>query len=100
MGTKRTGTRMCVISSLPEILVLHLKRYKQDSRRLSKDNTRVSFPMTLNLHSTHYELIGIVEHCGALNSGHYTAVVKSSNDNTTWYYCSDSLIKKTVNITT
>jgi len=36
---KQIGTRISVITKLPKILVIHLKRYKQGGKRLVKDNT-------------------------------------------------------------
>lgn len=102
--SKQIASRITVLSSLPEILVLHLKRYKQNAifgntkgkkaifgGSMSKDNTRISFNSLLEIKGTRYRLNSIVEHSGGLNSGHYTASVRLSDDSV--YYCSDSSVR-------
>lgn len=51
-----------------------------------------------------YQLIGTVEHSGTMRGGHYVAYVKGSENDeeasseggsSTWYYISDSHVRKT-----
>lgn len=96
----------------PPVITFHLKRFKQTKNGFTKDNTRVYFPIHLNLEPfTHpssksikdceYELYGIVEHGGGLESGHYTAYIKSliiekdgNRKRDQWYYISDNSVNK------
>jgi len=77
------------IKKLPNILALHLKRFKyqEDVQRFMKLGYRVVFPLELRLFNTvddapnpdrMYKLWAIVIHIGAgLHHGHYVAIVKS-----------------------
>lgn len=69
---------------LPEVLVVHLKRFSSTFSR-DKVSTAVTYP-ALGLDvaeycapdavvdgSTLYDLTGVVHHMGSLNGGHYTA---------------------------
>lgn len=77
---------------VPEIMIIHLKRYTNDDNgRTRKNTTNISFPLNnLNLkdylyisnqHDTNYELYGVIQQSGSLNSGHYVALCKNSIDN-------------------
>lgn len=77
-----------LVCNLPAILTIHIKRFQQFGSRLEKSNKHVNFPLILDLApftsrmcmnnygKTIYQLYGLVEHSGRLNSGHYTAYVK------------------------
>uniref|UniRef100_H3ARC5 ubiquitinyl hydrolase 1 n=1 Tax=Latimeria chalumnae TaxID=7897 RepID=H3ARC5_LATCH len=86
-----TNTRkQFLISSVPPILTLHLKRFHQAGLSLRKINKHVDFPVLLDLapfcsasckniadgERVLYSLYGIVEHSGSMRGGHYTAYVK------------------------
>ncbi|XP_005101606.1 ubiquitin carboxyl-terminal hydrolase 31 [Aplysia californica] len=83
--------------SLPDVLVLHLKRFKQTGLRRSKLNTLVDFPiddLDMSKHLVHqniqngllkrddytYELLGVCNHYGNMMGGHYTAFCRSPID--------------------
>ena len=80
--------------SLPPILVIDLKRFNHNNK---KNNTLIRFPLEdLNLdkyiigynkNKYKYELYGICNHIGGLNSGHYTSYVKNANGK--WYSFND-----------
>ena len=84
---------------LPEILIIHLKRFKQTgSRYRSKDSSRVKLDERLNvsgfLHEradrgqkSSYKLYAVSNHMGDTGGGHYTASCKNSDDS--WRYCND-----------
>jgi len=95
--SKQLASRQCVLKELPEILVLHLKRYRQvtsgKSARLVKDSSKISIDKELEIKGEKFILTGIVEHSGALNSGHYIAVTRSVLNPDVWFYCSDSNVK-------
>jgi len=81
-----------LICELPLILTIHLKRFQQQGFRLVKSDKYVKFPLLLDmtpytsLHCVNtneskgifYSLYGVVEHSGRLNSGHYTAYVRTN----------------------
>lgn len=102
---KREADKKIVICKLPEILIIHLKRFSLDGRWRSKLQTTVDFPLSnLNVDCTHvlpqsaysqrsaYNLCGVVNHFGHLDGGHYTAFCKLSNRN--WYTFDDSTVSE------
>ena len=88
LDTKFTKTVRFI--SLPEYLIIVLKRFQNDGRFLSKNNKQLEYPLVLNLNkytygyinnkNYEYNLNGIVFHQGGLNGGHYFSVVKSNDD--------------------
>lgn len=86
-GLQEAEKRM-KIKKLPNILALHLKRFKyqEDLRKYIKLTYRVAFPFELRLFNTVdevddpdrlYELFGIVVHIGSgPHHGHYVTIVK------------------------
>ena len=81
--------------SLPEILVITLKRFSNQGR---KDQRLIDFPLTdLDLtkyivgydkDSYKYNLYGICNHSGGVAGGHYTAFIKNANHK--WYIFNDT----------
>ena len=98
--------------------IIKLKRYFQDWNTLKKNNKFIEYPETLDLSKyscngdiEKYQLYGVINHNGVLNSGHYYSYVKNnikdikdysnSNSNTslpdfddTWYLCNDSRVSE------
>ncbi|XP_025300358.2 ubiquitin carboxyl-terminal hydrolase 45 isoform X1 [Canis lupus dingo] len=82
--------KQLLISAVPAILILHLKRFHQAGLSLRKVNRHVDFPLILDLapfcsatcknvsvgDKVLYGLYGVVEHSGSMRGGHYTAYVK------------------------
>ncbi|KAG8819024.1 hypothetical protein FRC17_010625 [Serendipita sp. 399] len=89
------------IKRLPNILALHLKRFKymEDQQKNVKLSYRVAFPFELRLFNTVddaedvdklYELWAIVVHIGAgLLHGHYITIIKAQG---TWYVFDDNSV--------
>ncbi|XP_048209734.1 ubiquitin carboxyl-terminal hydrolase 45 isoform X2 [Perognathus longimembris pacificus] len=89
-GVYTNARKQLLISAVPAILILHLKRFHQAGLSLRKVNRHVDFPLTLDLapfcssacknvntgDKVLYALYGIVEHSGSMRGGHYTAYVK------------------------
>ncbi|XP_045072811.1 ubiquitin carboxyl-terminal hydrolase 45-like isoform X1 [Coregonus clupeaformis] len=85
-----SARKQILISSLPPVVTLHLKRFHQAGMNLRKVNRHVNFPLILDLapfcsascrnlvggERVLYNLYGIVEHSGSMRGGHYTAYVK------------------------
>ncbi|KAF5179141.1 Ubiquitin carboxyl-terminal hydrolase [Thalictrum thalictroides] len=96
----RQATKKLDLWRLPEILVVHLKRFSYSRYLKNKLDTFVNFP-THNLdlrnyvksnaaaQSHTYELYAISNHYGGLGGGHYSAYAKLSEENK-WYHFDDS----------
>ncbi|KAF4318446.1 hypothetical protein BBO99_00007351 [Phytophthora kernoviae] len=101
--THRSVAKKISIYRLPEILVLHLKRFSFSTFSRDKVSTSISFPaQSLDLAeycasdaivdgSTLYDLTGIVHHMGSLNGGHYTAECLN-NDTQEWFDFNDGSV--------
>ncbi|XP_078068744.1 ubiquitin carboxyl-terminal hydrolase 45 isoform X3 [Mustelus asterias] len=82
--------KQMLISAVPPVLNLHLKRFHQMGLNLRKINRHVDFPLVLDLapfcssscknvgegNKVLYSLYGVVEHSGSMRGGHYTAYVQ------------------------
>lgn len=90
------------ILTKPQILIICLKRFRFDSRsqRMGKNNTPVSYPEVLDIRkfnpieeqaaeNTQYRLIGIINHAGALNFGHYYSINKIGDK---WWQHNDNVV--------
>ena len=93
------------IKELPQILVIHLKRFKKSSQgSYTKINEAVHFPLNgLNLASftteprlpenqCNYSLFGVVNHSGTVSAGHYTATVCNKSNSQNWVECDDEYV--------
>mmetsp|Transcript_3430 Transcript_3430/g.5190 ORF Transcript_3430/g.5190 Transcript_3430/m.5190 type:complete len:915 (-) Transcript_3430:35-2779(-) len=88
--TVNEATKQLRISRLPEMLVLHIKRFRYDSYFGSKVSQHVQFPIEdLDVKPfvqakdpkaapsvSKYDLVAVVNHHGIINGGHYTAYAK------------------------
>nr|CAG4645533.1 EOG090X06IH [Lynceus sp. MCZ IZ 141354] len=91
------------VKKLPQILALHLKRFKymEQYNRHVKVSHRVVFPLELRLFNTSddavnpdrmYDLVAVVVHCGSgPNRGHYISIVKSHDF---WLLFDDDIVDK------
>ncbi|CED83008.1 cysteine proteinase [Phaffia rhodozyma] len=116
----RTASKSLSLSRLPPVLLIHLKRFSSKNGVFwDKAETVVDFPIKYldltkympaplsdkpdpNLQAKYrrdartqtppyvYELYAVSNHTGSLSSGHYTAYVKSSQQN--WKYCDDRTV--------
>ncbi|XP_076297664.1 ubiquitin specific protease 16/45 isoform X3 [Lasioglossum baleicum] len=92
------STKQYLISRVPAVLILHLKRFQAQRIDFRKVTRHVSFPILLDLApicKNHkkpkmYSLYGLVEHSGTIHGGHYVAYVKSrtplSSDDPRWSF--------------
>ncbi|CDK29363.1 unnamed protein product [Kuraishia capsulata CBS 1993] len=113
---KNRTTKTMMISRLPEVLIVHLKRFKLGSQ-ITKLNTFIDYPLELSLDKYwpkvqteqemhqlaalpmrnqmapfNYKLFGVVNHYGNLATGHYTAYVDKREDG--WCYFDDTKVTK------
>ncbi|XP_050812853.1 ubiquitin carboxyl-terminal hydrolase 47-like [Gopherus flavomarginatus] len=96
--SKQDATSRCYFETLPQILVLNLKRYQFDGNWFRKLNYDVSVPFSLTVNSeaqpnTQYELFAICHHSGGIHGGHYVAEIKSF-ENDCWYNFNDTIVSE------
>ncbi|XP_078151935.1 ubiquitin carboxyl-terminal hydrolase 9-like [Carex rostrata] len=98
----RQATKKLDLWRLPEILVVHLKRFSYSRYMKNKLDTFVNFPIR-NLDLSKYvnpavadptqlytyELYAVINHYGGLGGGHYSAYAKMVEDDI-WYHFDDS----------
>jgi len=91
------ATKKIDLWKLPNILILHLKRFNSRSWK-EKLETLIDYPIDLDLtpyllststeQNAQYELYSVVNHSGASGVGHYTAYCNNSEDKN-WYCFND-----------
>ncbi|KAK1412698.1 hypothetical protein QVD17_34157 [Tagetes erecta] len=97
---QRQASKKLDLWRLPEVLVIHLKRFSYSRTMKTKLETFVNFPIhdfdltkyVANKNNNRpqvYELYALANHYGNMGSGHYTAYVKHINENK-WYNFDDN----------
>merc|ERR1719290_763914 len=102
--THQQASKKFDLWSLPEVLVIHLKRFSYNRYWRDKIDTLIEFPVKnldmtqYVINSSHgqavYDLIGVSNHYGGMGGGHYTAYGKNKTDGN-WYYFDDSSVTQT-----
>ncbi|XP_054720476.1 ubiquitin carboxyl-terminal hydrolase 4-like [Uloborus diversus] len=95
------ATKKFDLWSLPQALIIHLKRFSYNRYWRDKIDSLVEFPVNgLNmakyvLNPSHgpavYDLVAVANHFGGMGGGHYTAYGKNKL-NGLWYYFDDSSV--------
>uniref|UniRef100_A0A8C9VSR3 Ubiquitin carboxyl-terminal hydrolase n=1 Tax=Scleropages formosus TaxID=113540 RepID=A0A8C9VSR3_SCLFO len=89
------ATKKLDLWSLPEVLIIHLKRFSYTKYSREKLDTIVDFPIRKTSSSgeppSRYDLIAVSNHYGGLRDGHYTSYARNK-DNGQWYYFDDSKV--------
>ncbi|KAK7396058.1 hypothetical protein VNO78_16790 [Psophocarpus tetragonolobus] len=99
---RRQASKKLDLWRLPEVLVIHLKRFSYSRSMKHKLETFVNFPIhdfdltnyianKNNSQRQRYELYALTNHYGSMGSGHYTAHIKLLDENR-WYNFDDSHI--------
>ncbi|KAI8079963.1 uncharacterized protein BX664DRAFT_303113 [Halteromyces radiatus] len=112
----RKASKTLTLSRLPDVLLIHLKRFSFDGPFRNKLETNVDFP-TKNLDlsryfpksmipqdcappTLNYDLYAVSNHYGSLTGGHYTACVRNGYrgewhnfDDTRFSVCDESKVK-------
>lgn len=99
---QRQASKKLDLWRLPEVLVIHLKRFSYSRSMKHKLETFVNFPIrdfdltnyVVDKRSSKrqlYELYALTNHYGSMGSGHYTAHIKLLDENK-WYNFDDSHI--------
>uniref|UniRef100_A0A452RTS3 Ubiquitin carboxyl-terminal hydrolase n=1 Tax=Ursus americanus TaxID=9643 RepID=A0A452RTS3_URSAM len=101
-GELRNGVKYCKVLRLPEILCIHLKRFRHEVMYSFKISSHVSFPLEgLDLRPflakectsqiTTYDLLSVICHHGTAGSGHYVAYCQNVI-NGQWYEFDDQYV--------
>ncbi|XP_070193299.1 ubiquitin carboxyl-terminal hydrolase 15-like isoform X2 [Littorina saxatilis] len=96
------ATKKFDLWSLPQYLIIHLKRFSYNRYWRDKIDALVEFPTQgldlrkyiLNSGNNDvniYDLIAVTNHYGGLGGGHYTAFAQNKDDKE-WYYFDDSSV--------
>jgi ubiquitin carboxyl-terminal hydrolase 8 len=96
---KQDAIKNIVFWSLPNVLIIELKRYNNNQQKI---HTLVTTPLTnldlskyisgYNSENFIYDLFGTGNHSGNVYGGHYTANIKNANGK--WYSFNDTLINE------
>ncbi|XP_034382671.1 ubl carboxyl-terminal hydrolase 18 [Cyclopterus lumpus] len=106
-GKKTPSKQAFKLLSLPHILCVHLKRFRNHGGFTQKLDCKVTFPETFDFSETlketfssdfaqidcNYTLHAVVVHSGSAMCGHYTAYVRQ-HGNQRWYYANDSHVQE------
>lgn len=83
------STKQIRLCRLPQLLILHLKKFSNHGYKLTSPEVKVE--TTLNLNGIHYNLKACVSHHGfSSSSGHYTSHCRYS---TSWYHFNDERVR-------
>jgi len=95
---KENASRGIVFWSLPDVMIIDIKRWRKINNQFHKIHTIVDTPLTnvdftkyvkgYNSSSYMYDLYAICNHHGGTLGGHYTASVKNANGK--WYMFNDT----------
>ncbi|XP_061392039.1 ubiquitin carboxyl-terminal hydrolase 33 [Musca vetustissima] len=95
----RTGVKYSRVLELPEVLCIHLKRFRHDLSYSSKISAHVEFPLeNFDMHPyihkdcksqvAMYNLTSVICHHGTVGGGHYTCFARNFCNNR-WYEFND-----------
>ncbi|EOD45051.1 putative ubiquitin carboxyl-terminal hydrolase protein [Neofusicoccum parvum UCRNP2] len=118
-GTQQNATKQLSIKKLPPVLPIHLKRFETSKSTSTKLETKIAFPMSLDLYpyttrarttntsskdssangtkeskalptpTCMYELASVIVHKGKIDSGHYVSYSRKGGD---WFLFDDSKV--------
>ena len=104
LGKKQNVYKRLVYWSLPEIMVIDIKRfeYNYNTDSFVKNQSNIKIPIEnvsfskyvegYNKESYVYDLYGICNHHGDENFGHYTSTIKTADSR--WFNFNDSTVKE------
>ena len=88
----------------PKTLIIKIKRYAQIGNMIAKINKMIKYPSTINISKylcnasdQSYQLYGVINHIGYMNSGHYYSFIREYNAETSqfnkeWIACNDTQV--------
>lgn len=104
---KVDGDKRIMFKNLPEVLCIHVKRFHYENTWYNgtKNSKVVTFPVATPLDVAPflehrpprpilYKLIGLVQHIGNMNGGHYIAYCQHKRRNHEWYEYDDIHVRR------
>ncbi|KAG0128448.1 hypothetical protein HOY82DRAFT_621803 [Tuber indicum] len=118
-GHQEVATKQLTVKRLPPVLCIQLKRFEHGSTKSSKIDTKIRFPMQLDMtpyttrakrkakdgstdcgpksslkgHGPYlYDLLSVVVHTGQINSGHYINFSRENGQGQKWFRFDDSVV--------
>ncbi|XP_077488380.1 ubiquitin carboxyl-terminal hydrolase 15-like isoform X1 [Amblyomma americanum] len=99
----KQATKKFDLWSLPQVLIIHLKRFSYNRFWRDKIDTHIDFPITdlcmddYIINRKHeravYDLIAVANHYGGMGGGHYTAFAKNK-ETELWYHFDDNSVSQ------
>lgn len=80
------------VSKLPAILVLQLKRFREQGGHKIKNNDPVRYPEVLNFQGSNYRFNSAIVHEGSLEGGHYWTICQKQDG---YFIFNDDVFKPT-----
>ncbi len=98
---KKDASKQILLYDLPPIIIIQLKRYKNNGFRTSRKNSKVTFPIKdmcfskymskYKIDNSLYNLCAVTQQIGSLNGGHYVAQGLNHLNNK-WYLYDDATV--------
>ncbi|KRY51489.1 Ubiquitin carboxyl-terminal hydrolase 20 [Trichinella britovi] len=95
------GVKICRLLKTPQILCIHIKRFRHEASSSFKLNNRIDFPLegldlsdfvqgrSSDLHT--YNLVAVISHSGNADGGHYVSYCMN-HSNYRWYLFDDETV--------
>lgn len=107
-GRAHQAFKLTNIIRWPRILIIHVQRTRRAGFALTKDDRFIAFPERMvawtqdghllgigQINRPEYHLMAVVEHTGAMGSGHYVAYRRVFEGNACrWLFCSDASVEE------
>lgn len=85
------STKQISLSRLPQVLILHLKKFTNDGYKLTSPDIKIDKQLTFNNSATTYTLKACISHHGhSSSSGHYTSHCEYSSR---WFHFNDDRVR-------
>ena len=98
-GDKQDINKNTIFWSLPQILIIDIKRFNNNNRKINKvvhsPLINVDFSKYIKGYKAEtfiYDLFGICNHSGGCAGGHYTSYIKNANNK--WYEFNDTTVRE------
>ena len=70
----RLAFKQLKVNKLPQYLIIHLNRFKNDAGGKVKNNEPINYGEYEYFENKRYRLIGVIVHEGSMEGGHYWSI--------------------------